>query len=80
MSGTNQEAILGQILTGISDLRREVYRLSDRLDNVERTEPNTPTAANFSPIFSPARRQSFSVYQSSLDHWTPCLLYTSPSP
>lgn len=71
MSGTNQEAILGQILTGISDLRREVYRLSDRLDNVERTEPNTPTAANFSPIFSPARRQSFSVYQSSLDHWTP---------
>ena len=47
MSGTNQEAILGQILTGISDLRREVYRLSDRLDNVERTEPNTPTAANF---------------------------------
>ena len=61
MSGTNQEAILGQILTGISDLRREVYRLSDRLDNVERTEPNTTTAANFSPIFSPARRQSFSV-------------------
>ena len=50
MSGTNQEAILGQILTGISDLRREVYRISGRVDYVERTEPIRPTAGIISTI------------------------------
>ena len=55
----------------LANAEPQMSRLNDRLDSVERTEPNTPTMGNFSPIFSPARRQSFAAYHSSLDRWNP---------
>lgn len=63
-------AVLSQILAGISDLRREVARVSDRLDSIER-EPGTPTYPLFSPSVSPGKRLSYSSYQTSLNSWAP---------
>ena len=63
-------ALLSQILAGISELRREVSRVSDRLDSLDR-EPGTPTYPLFSPSVSPGKRLSYASYQSSLNSWAP---------
>ncbi|WFD41938.1 mannose-1-phosphate guanylyltransferase [Malassezia psittaci] len=71
-NGTQDNAVLQQILAGISDLRREVHKVTDRLDSLEMQQaPTTPTVSMFSPSASPSMRQSYFAHQSSLDSWHP---------
>ncbi|WFD30362.1 mannose-1-phosphate guanylyltransferase [Malassezia sp. CBS 17886] len=70
-AGSANDVILNQILSGVTDLRREMSRMGDRLELLENNAPSTPTMPMFSPSVSPGKRPSYYAYKSSLNSWAP---------
>ncbi|WFC94297.1 mannose-1-phosphate guanylyltransferase [Malassezia brasiliensis] len=79
-SGPQDNAVLNQILAGISDLRRDVHRVTERLDMLEMQQPPTPTMPVFSPSISPSKRNTYFAHQTSLNSWHPERNRPAPPP
>lgn len=61
--------LLGQILTGISQLQRQLHHVNDRLDALDGGAAATPISRDFSgisPSFSPAKRLSYSTHSANV--------------
>ena len=71
-SSSGDNAILGRILSGISDLQRDINRVTDRLDALETNQQSgAPSSRDlssslFSPGISPGKRVSYKAHSSSL--------------
>lgn len=71
-SSSGDNAMLGRILSGISDLQRDINRVTDRLDALETNQQSGApsnrelSSSLFSPGISPGKRVSYKAHSSSL--------------